>query len=111
MKDQEIRKALKRFQETGRMVGTLDAIKESLNLQRASTMIVFDGTWSAAGAYQLTQRIYRQGQTRHCQVIHLVGKVRDKYTVDMLQRQSVKKAFNEAQLVNEFVKQLREGTL
>jgi len=105
----EVQSALKVFNKTGVMVGSLHAIKEGLNLQRASTMIITDGSWSSTDEYQLSQRIYRVGQTRHCHVIHLVAKLsqRRKWTVDKLMRRAVEKRFNDAQLVDEFVRDLK----
>ena len=108
MTTEAVQQALAVFEKTGILVGTLDAIKESLNLQRASTMIITDGTWSSTAEYQLSKRIHRDGQTRPCQVIHLVGKLshRGKWTVDNLMRRSVAKKFTDAQLMNTFIKEL-----
>lgn len=109
MKTEEVQSALKVFQRTGRLVGSLDAIKEGLNLQRASTMIVMDGTWSVTAEYQLAQRIHRIGSTKSCQVIHLVGKLSTsrKWTVDKLMRRALKKRLTDAELMHSFVKQLQ----
>ena len=111
MSQKAVQKALKVFNKTGRLVGTLDAIKEGLNLQRASTMIVMDGTWSVTAEYQLSQRIHRIGTKKPCQVIHLVAKLAAsrKYTVDKLMRQALKKRMSDAELVNAFVQQLQKG--
>lgn len=111
MSQKAVQKALKVFNKTGRLVGTLDAIKEGLNLQRASTMIVMDGTWSTTAEYQLSQRIHRIGSKRPCQVIHLVAKLAAsrKYTVDRLMRQALKKRMSDAELVNAFIQQLQRG--
>ena len=111
MHQRDVQQALKVFQETGRLVGTLDAIKEGLNLQRASTLIVTDGTWSVTSEYQLSQRIHRIGQDRPCQVIHLVGKLAKsrKYTVDKLMRRALEKRLSDAALVDEFIKGLKRG--
>lgn len=109
MKGHEVQAALKNFQRTGRLVGSLDAIKESLNLQRASTLIVMDGKWSSVDEYQLRNRIHRMGQTRPCTVIHLVGKLASnkKYTVDKLMRRAVQQKLSEAELLNEFIRSLK----
>lgn len=104
----KIKKALQEFEHTGRLVGTLDAIKLGLNLQRAATMIIFDGTWSAIDSYQLTQRIHRVGQIESCQVIHLVGKIKNQWTVDKLQRNSVQQALTEAEFLDNFIRYLQE---
>ena len=111
MKLEEVRRALRTFSESGRLVGSLDAVKEGLNLQRASTMIVMDGTWSVTAEYQLAQRIHRIGSTKSCQVIHLVGKLSSsrKWTVDKLMRRALKKRLSDAELMHEFVRQLQEG--
>jgi len=110
MKTNAVQEALAEFNRTGRLVGTLDAIKESLNLQRASTMIVMDGTWSSVAEYQLSQRIHRISQTRPCHVIHLVAKLEHhrKWTVDKLIRRSVERKFNEAEMMDEFIRELEE---
>ena len=107
MKTEDIQKALKVFEKTGVLVGSLDAIKEGLNLQKSNTMIITDGSYSSVAEYQLSRRIFRAGQTRPTQVIHLVGRLRNKkWTVDMLMRRSVQQKFNEAQLLNEFLKEV-----
>lgn len=116
MKQDAVQKALRNFNRPsrhggpgGRLVGTLDAVKEGLNLQRASTMIVMDGTWSSIAEYQLAQRIHRIGSTRPCQVIHLVAKLSSsrKYTVDKILRNAVNKKFSEAELVSAFIADLQ----
>lgn len=111
MSQKAVQKALKVFNKTGRLVGTLDALKEGLNLQRASTMIVMDGTWSVTAEYQLSQRIHRIGTKKPCQVIHLVAKLGKsrKYTIDKLMRQALKKRMSDAELVNAFIQQLQKG--
>lgn len=110
MKSQAVQRALRVFNKTGRMVGSLDAIKEGLNLQRASTMIIMDGTWSTTAEYQLANRIHRMGSKKPCQVIHLVAKLATsrKYTVDKLMRQALKKRMSDAELVNAFIAQLQK---
>ena len=108
MKQEGVQDALKVFEKTGLLVGSLDAVKEGLNLQRASTMIVTDGTWSSTSAYQLSQRIHRIGQKRNCQVIHLVGHLGGKkWSVDKLMRTALQKKFSDARLVNEFIRSLQ----
>lgn len=109
MKPVQVQDALREFNKTGRLVGSLHAVKEGLNLQRASTMIVTDGTWSSTDEYQLSQRIHRIGTKNPCQVIHLVAKLatRRKWTVDVLMRNAVEKRFSDAQLVDEFISNLK----
>ncbi len=112
MKQEEVQAALKVFEETGRLVGSLDAIAESLNLQRASTLIVLGGTWSPVKSYQLAQRIHRIGTTRPCQVITLVGEVisksgRSSKTVDHLIQETQKSRRSMAEMVDMFVKQIQ----
>jgi len=109
MKTEAVQAALREFQHTGRLVGSLDAIKEGLNLQRASTMINTDGTWSSTAEYQLSQRIHRVGQTRSCQVIHLVAKTEKRWTVDRLMRRAVEHKFSNAKLVDSFIKELQDA--
>ena len=107
MRAEAVQRALQEFQHTGRLVGSLDAIKEGLNLQRASTLINTDGTWSSTAEYQLSQRIHRVGQTRPCQVIHLVAKTEKRWTVDKLMRKAVEQKFTNARLVDSFIKELQ----
>lgn len=45
------------------LVGTIAAMKESLNLQRASTMILLDREWSATTMNQIQDRIHRMNIT------------------------------------------------
>lgn len=112
MTTKSVQQALAEFEESGILVGTLDAIKEGLNLQKANTMIITDGTWSSTAEYQLSKRIHRVGQTRNCQVIHLVGKLRHRkrWTVDKLMRRAVEKKFTDAQLMNQFIQELWDGS-
>lgn len=109
MKQASTQAALKTFKRTGVLVGSLDAIKEGLSLHRASTMIITDGTWSSTAEYQLSQRIHRIGQTRSCQVIHLVGQLEKarKTTVDQLIRDAVTRKWRDAELVASFIKGLQ----
>lgn len=109
MSQRNVKAALRTFEKTGILVGTLDAIKEGMNLQRASTLIVTDGTWSPTSAYQLTHRIHRVGSTKPCQVIHLVAKLATskKYTVDVLMRRALEKRWSDARLVDEFIRSLQ----
>lgn len=110
MKPRAVQNALECFKDTGILVGTLDAIKEGLNLQRASTMIVMDGTWSSTSEYQLSQRIHRIGTRRPCQVFHLVAKLESsrKWTVDRLMREALRKRMSDAELLNAFIRELKE---
>ena len=108
MSREEALKAVSHFNEHGRLVGSLQAISESLNLQRAATMIVMDGSWSSVDEYQLANRIHRIGQTKPCTVIHLVGKLQDgRYSVDKRMRDSAVKGQSEARMVDSFVKELK----
>lgn len=112
MTQRQVQAALAAFYDTGRLVGSLSAMCEGLNLQMAATIIVTDGTWSPVQSYQLSQRIHRIGQTQPCQVIHLVGKLasgRQPYTVDRLVRRAIQRRMSEAAMVDEFVKDLLEG--
>jgi len=103
--------AFEAFERTGRLVGSIQALCEGLNLQAAATIIVTDGTWSPTVAYQMSQRIHRIGQTKHCQIIHLVGKLaggRKSWTVDRLVRRALARRMSEAEIVNDFVKEIQE---
>lgn len=110
MSQAKVRAALKVFNKSGVLVGTLDAVKEGLNLQRASTMINTDGTWSPVAEYQLSQRIHRIGSKRPCQVIHLVAKLERsrRFTVDKLMRNALAKRMSDAELVNSFIRSLQQ---
>lgn len=111
MKQKNVQAALKKFNKSGRLVGSLDAVKEGLNLQKANTLIVMDGTYSTTAEYQLAQRIHRMGSKRPCQVIHLVAKLASsrKYTVDKILRRAVEQKMTNAELVNSFIKSLQKG--
>jgi SNF2 family DNA or RNA helicase len=111
MKQRAVRDALKVFNKTGRLVGSLDAVKEGLNLQKASTLIVMDGTHSTTAEYQLANRIHRMGSKKPCQVIHLVAKLASsrRYTVDKILRKAVEQKMTNAELVNTFIKELQKG--
>lgn len=109
MDPEDIENELWLFEESGILVGSLQAVAEGLNLQRSATMIVMDGTYSPALAYQLAQRIHRIGQTHKCQIIHLQGVLSDgRGTVDGLVRMAQKKRWSHAQTLNAFVRHLRE---
>lgn len=111
MRQQAVQAALKTFNKTGRLVGSLDAVKEGLNLQKASTMIVMDGTYSTTAEYQLAQRIHRMGSKKPCQVIHLVAKLASsrRYTVDKILRKAVEQKLSSAELANAFIADLQKG--
>lgn len=111
MKEADTTSALETFQRTGRIVGSLAAICEGVNLQRAATIIVTDGTWSPVQEYQLSQRIYRIGQDRPCQVIHLVGVLEShrKRTVDFLMRRALERRMDQQALLDEFVQEVIDG--
>jgi len=114
MKSKDVVHAIKKFERPrteggGILVGSLASVCEGVNLQHASTMIITDGTWSPAKAYQLTQRIHRIGQDRPCQVMHLVGlldKGRKRRTVDHLVRRAQVKRMTEQQMVDDFVRSI-----
>lgn len=109
MAQYKVKAALETFEETGRLVGSLDAICEGLNLQRAATMIVVDGTWSLTKSYQLAQRIHRIGQTKPVQVLHLVSHGDKRAaTVDILLRKRLQKKWTQARLVDAFIDSLQE---
>jgi SNF2 family DNA or RNA helicase len=111
MRQPVVRSALREFNKTGRLVGSLDAVKEGLNLQKASTLIVMDGTYSTTAEYQLANRIHRLGSKKPCQVVHLVAKLASsrKYTVDKILRKAVEQKMTNAELVNTFIKSLQDG--
>lgn len=107
MSPRQVEAALASFRRDGRLVGSLAAMCEGLNLHAASTMIITDGTWSPAMAYQLEQRIHRIGQTRTCQIIHLVGRLGSgKATVDHLLRRAHRQRWEEARILHEFVQEV-----
>lgn len=111
MSEDEVDRALQTFKQTGRLVGSMQALAEGLNLQRAATIIVTDGTWSPVQEYQLSQRIHRIGQTQPCQVIHLVGRLEaaQRFTVDVLIRRTLERRVSEAALVDMFVKEVQDA--
>lgn len=115
MSEGAVDKAIKSFNNADKrgkrpiLVGSLDAIKEGLNLQKASTMIITDGTWSSTAEYQLSRRIWRPGQERPCQVVHLVGRLqeRKRWSVDKLVREAITQKFDDAKLMDEFIGRLQ----
>jgi len=110
MSARQQRQALERFEKTGCLLATLDAVCESLNLQRAATMIVVDGHWSSTKAYQLKNRIHRIGQTRTCQVIHLLATFaegRRRTTIDHLVRRAVKRQVSEYEVLQQVVREVQ----
>ena len=105
MPNYQIEDALATFQRTGRLVGSLAAVCEGLNLQRASTLIIMDGTWSLVQDYQLRQRIHRLGSTKPCQVLNLVAL----RTVDGLLRKGLKRKWSQSLLLEGFIKEVQRG--
>jgi len=96
--------ALAEFEKTGRMLATLDAICESLNLQRAANMVILDGHWSLIKDYQLKQRIHRVGQAHPCHIYILQGILDNgKPTVDALVRRAVTTHQSEAAILEGLV--------
>jgi len=110
MSEDEVKLALEEFERTGILVGSLDAIKEGLNLQRANTIIVTDGSRSSTAEYQLSKRVYRVGQTKPTQIIHLVGRLnyRNAWTVDMIMRKAITQQFNDAAVVDTYIRHIQE---
>lgn len=110
MGPEDTRRELDKFERSGRIVGSLQAIAEGLNLQRASTIIIADGTYSPTLAYQMAQRIHRIGQQHPCQVMHLVGTLpKGKYTVDKLVRRAQTKRWSQARMLNAFVREVLDA--
>lgn len=105
MSDTHIREALMAFEQTGRMVGSLAAVCEGLNLQRASTMIIMDGTFSLTQAYQLANRVHRLGSVEPVHIMHLVSEG----TVDVLIRKAMKQKWDKAQLLHSFIQEIQDG--
>jgi SNF2 family DNA or RNA helicase len=66
-------------------LGTISTLGESVNLQRASRMILLDRSWNPAQNAQAMDRIYRIGQTKRVVVTNLIAKD----TVDELRVQPV----------------------
>lgn len=110
MKDKAIQESLCRFNDTGRMVGTIQAISEGLNLQRANNIIIPDGTSSPTDLYQLTQRVHRIGQSNPCTIYHLLGERRSgRSTVDRLLYRKAKRRLSEQAMLNEFIREVQNG--
>ena len=103
--------ALDRFNETGRLVGTIAAISEGLNLQRANVIIIPDGTPSPTEMYQLAQRVHRIGQTLPCQTYHLLGwrEEEERWTVDRLLLRKAQRRLSEQGVLNGFIEEATAG--
>ena len=110
MTEDDVKLAMEEFERTGVLVGSLDAIKEGLNLQRANTIIVMDGSRSSTAEYQLSKRVYRVGQTKPTQIIHLVGQLsyRHMWTVDMIMRKAVTQQFDDAKTIDSYIQHIQE---
>jgi SNF2 family DNA or RNA helicase len=104
MKDSDVADEVAQFNETGRLVGTIDALKETFNFQRANNIIILDGLWSPDTMYQLRKRIERIGQGRPCYIQQLIGMLNNRRsTIDALIERTVTQRLTEAQMLAEFV--------
>ena len=85
--------------ETDYIVGTIDAMGESLNLQRAHTAIFVDQTWSSISMRQAIDRVHRIDITEPKTIVYLHS---DK-SVDKLVRRALDQKWSEIMLIREFI--------
>jgi len=67
---------VQQFQE-GRLdvfVGSIHAAGESITLSRANSVVFVELDWVPAAMLQAEDRIHREGQSRHCEIFHLVAR-------------------------------------
>lgn len=77
------------------LVGTIDGIGESLNLQWASVAIFYDLHWSSIKMTQAINRIHRMDITESKYIIYLIAR----NTIDELMMQSIENKWSERELV------------
>lgn len=56
------------------LVATIKTLGESVDLTAAADLIFVESSWTAADMEQATDRVYRNGQSRHVSVTHIVAK-------------------------------------
>ncbi len=80
-------KAIRRFEESARVLLSTEAAGEGRNLQFCRTMINFDLPWNPMRIEQRVGRIHRIGQTREVDIFNLAaeGTIED-YILDLLDR-------------------------
>lgn len=81
------------------LVGTIAAMSESLNLQRASTAIFLDQEWSRTKMVQAVDRIYRINITEPKYIIYLISP----HTVDNLVWKALDQKWSQIRMVEEFL--------
>ena len=81
------------------IVGTIAAMGESLNLQRASTAIFIDQEWSTIQMAQAEDRLHRIDITEPKNIIYLIAE----NTVDRLVAKALEKKWSQITLVKEFL--------
>lgn len=92
---------LVRFQtgETQYVVGTIDAMGESLNLQKARTAIFVDQHWSSIAMAQAIERIHRADITEAKHIIYLMAEG----SVDSLLMKTLDDKWNLQRMVREYL--------
>lgn len=85
----------------GSVVGTIDTMSESVNLQRARVAIFTDLHWSSISMTQAEYRIARMDSTHPVQLIKLIARG----SVDELIAKALALKFNTRQIVEEFLKE------
>ena len=58
----------------GRIVATIESMKEGLNLQHTSKVIFYEMDWTSETNFQARNRFYRFGQNKHVQVYNILTK-------------------------------------
>lgn len=90
-----------------RLVGTLAAMAEGLNLQRASTAVFIDTHWSSIVMEQALDRIHRIDITEPKYIIKLYTKG----TVDMLVKQAFESKWTQNQFLYNYLSTLQLTTI
>jgi|SRR5690242_1877130 len=85
--------------EAKTLVGTIDSIGESLNLQWARVAIFYDLHWSSIKMSQAIDRIHRMDITESKYIIYLVAR----NTIDKLIMQAIRAKWTEQELIQRYL--------
>jgi SNF2 family DNA or RNA helicase len=94
-----IESIVKSLGRTDILVGTIDSIGESLNLQWASVAIFYDLHWSSIKMRQAIDRIHRMDITESKYIIYLIAA----NTIDELMMQAINAKWSEQELIRHYL--------
>jgi SNF2 family DNA or RNA helicase len=94
-----IESMVKSLGRTDILVGTIDGIGESLNLQWASVAIFYDLHWSSIKMIQAINRIHRMDITESKYIIYLIAQ----NTIDELMMQAITSKWTEQELIRHYL--------